>query len=159
MLKILKRKKGMSLIEILVGSLMFGLVAITVTSVMAPMMLAFSRANDLAEYSMLLDNVGNQIASELAQASKVTSVNPLEVETHMGEVVYSINDGSLERNGVPVFAPEFYKGKIVNFTVETDSSGYIIVVEVGPSNRWGSIGATLERSYAVRLLIDNSTDE
>lgn len=51
--------------EILVGSLIFTMVAMTVSSVMAPIMMAFNRANSLAEYSTVLDSVGNQIANDI----------------------------------------------------------------------------------------------
>ena len=71
MKKVFYNKKGMSLMEILVGSLMFAMIAVTVSAVLAPMMMSFSRAADFAEYNTLLDNVGNRIASDLAKSSGI----------------------------------------------------------------------------------------
>lgn len=153
MRKLLKSKKGMSLIEILVGSLLFGIVAMTVTAVLAPMLMAMSRANDFAEYNTLLDNAGNQIVSDMAGASEVKSNNPLEFTVQGKDVEYTAPEGILLRNNIPVLPEEFYRGKTIAFTVNGTSPNFMIEVTVGPSGRWGSIGAEISRDYAVRLII------
>ena len=158
MIKILKKKKGISLIEILVGSLMFALIAITVSAVLAPMMMAYSRANDFAEYNTLLDDVGNRLVSELSQASRVieTGDNVLTIVTHNGEISFTIIDGSLMRNGLAVFPPEFYKGKSISFVTGATPPGFTVEVTINPSGSIAGSGLTLPREYAVRpLMIEN----
>jgi hypothetical protein len=69
MVRILKCKKGMSLTEIIVGAIMLSMVGIVIASIFAPTMIAFLRVNDFAEYSSLIDNVGNQIAADLIRSA------------------------------------------------------------------------------------------
>jgi hypothetical protein len=105
MKKILKSKKGMSLMEILVGGILLGMVALTVSAVLAPFMLAFSRANDLAEYSTILDTVGNQIVSDLVRSSEepTTAVNRVDITVDSeDDVIYTIRQAAgVLIDGVP----------------------------------------------------------
>ena len=154
MKNVLHNKKGISLIEILVGSLMFALIAITVTAVIAPMMMAYVRANNLAEYNTLLDSVGNQIVSDLARSTSApvqmgADVVEITINTDRN-IVYTVENGSLIRNGSPVFADGFYKGKSINFLVEEDKSGYAVVVTVESG---GETGMAIERTYTIRPLM------
>jgi len=163
MISIIKSKCGMTLMEVLVGGILFALVAATATAVLAPMMLAQSRANDFAEFNTLLDNLGNKIISDISQAEDVNfsggtgDVNGiLSLTINSEEIIYIINtDGILERNGVFVFHPDFYRGKTISFIVHTDTEpNYIVEVTVHPSG--GGIGTTaaeITRSYAVRPLL------
>ena len=147
--------------EILVGSLMFALIAVTVTAVLAPMMLTFMKANDLAEYNKLLDNVGNIIVSDINRASEalpVSGENSVAITVSAGNtVVYTAPGGSLLRNGDPVFPAGFYKGKTVSFDVRETTPGYTVTVTVSLIGRPAAVGVTLERDYSVRplMLIEN----
>jgi len=158
---IFKNKKGMSLMEILVGSLLFALIAITVTALLAPMMLTFMRANDLAEYNKLLDNVGNIIVSDLSRASEAlpaSGENNVVITVSTGNTVaYTAPAGSLLRNGVPVFPPGFYKGKTVSFDVSKTAPGYTVTVTVSSAGRPAAVGVSIERDYSVLplMLIEN----
>jgi prepilin-type N-terminal cleavage/methylation domain-containing protein len=157
MRRVLKRKKGMTLIEIMVGSMLFGLVVMTVTAAMSPMLRAFTRANDLAEYNLILDNAGNTIVSDMAQASDVrgiaTDTVTLEIDTM--SIVYSVVDGSLRRspdggaNSTLVFPEGFYKGKSVSFDVSGTAPDFFVAVTVSSE---GS-SAVITRTYAVRPLL------
>jgi type II secretory pathway pseudopilin PulG len=157
----LKNKKGMTLIEIIVGSLLFTLLVATVFTVLSPMMLAYSRANSLAEYNMVLDEVGNRIISDMAQASAVTpGTDTLGLTINSVQVTYSIGvaDGLLYRqtgtDPIPVFHPDFYRGKQVNFTVTGASPNFTLAVTIdSPSGGRGVSGATITREYAVRPLL------
>jgi len=158
---VFKNKKGMSLMEILVGSLMFALIAITVTAVLSPMMLTYMRANDLAEYNKLLDNVGNIIVSDLSRASEalpVSGENSVVITVSRGNTVeYTAYGGSLLRNGDPVFPAGFYKGKTVSFDVSETTPGYTVTVTVSSTGRPAAVGVTLERDYSALplMLIEN----
>ena len=143
--------------EILVGSLMFALIAATVTAVLAPMLLAYMKANDFAEYNKLLDNVGNIIVSDIARSSDTLPVfgeNHVEIITSKGNaVVYTAPDGSLLRNGDPVFPQGFYKGKSISFTVTETAPGYTVFVTVDSTGGPGALGGAIERPYSVRPLM------
>ncbi|MDR2590103.1 MAG: hypothetical protein LBC71_03850 [Oscillospiraceae bacterium] len=182
MKNILKNKKGISLMEILVGSLIFSLVAMTVTSVLAPMMMAFNRANSLAEYSTVLDAVGNQIANDIMRGTVVAVEADGEdngyVMIHVrteGTIEYrtALVDGVnvLQRRISPtppndfvsVFAPGFYRAKDVTFEVipEDDiEQGFSIVVTVDSFNhrRRGAAGGEIIRTFAVRSMFTDTID-
>lgn len=167
--RLFKNKKGMSLVEIIVGSLMFAMVAMTVASMFAPFMMAFARANDIAEYNTLLDAVGNRIASDLVRSSAapgslgavdhvVLTIDSPDDVTYTTDLSEGNIGGSLLRNGHAVFPPGFYKGKIATFVVNADpgSGGYIITVtvETSPnSNRFATSAAVVTRDFAVMPLM------
>ena len=158
-IKILKRKKGITLIEIIIGSLLFALVAVTVTTVLTPMLMTFSIANDLAEYNLLLDNIGNQIAGDMSQASEINFTgDTLIINTSSGEIIYSTTDGLLVRSISgepvnPVFAADFYKGKTVSFTVSGTSPNYTLHLTINPATGPGTTAAVITRDYAVQPLL------
>jgi len=171
MRKLLKNKQGLTLIEVIVGSLLFGLVAITVFTVIAPMMQAFMISNDLAEYNMVLDSVGNKITSEIAQASEVTPVaNGVVVTTDAGDTYYYVDgNGVLRRTSgnIPgdndefVFQPGFYRGKSAVFEVigDADSPLYTVNVTVSSTGGRAASSATRERAYTVRSLLIMSNNQ
>jgi len=155
MLSILINKKGISLIEILVGSIMFAIVFLTVFSALAPMMMAYYRANDFAEYNTLLDSVGNRIVAEMTNASEITDLDPLTMTTHSGKVIISVDlDGLLLKNNAPVFPRGFYKGKSIDFEIQDEGDEvYAVIVTVMPNTGGGAgaTGAEISREYALRL--------
>ena len=164
MSRTLKNKKGMTLIEIIVGSMLFVLVVVTVFTVLSPMMLAYSRANDLAEYNMLLDDIGNRIVNDIAQASEITQLNPLTMTIDSVQVTYSIENGSLFRQtgttpSIPVFHPDFYRGKQTSIEASGTAPNFTLEVTISsPSGGQGASGAVITREYAVRpLLMVNGT--
>ena len=165
-IKTIKNKKGLSLMEILVGSLMFALIAAMVSAVLAPMMLAYSRANDFAEYNTLLDIVGNRIANDMAQSSDIQQLDPLTMVVRGSVITYTVENGILLMSidnddptptSTPVFPPRFYRGKTIDFSVDVTPPGYTIEVTIGPAQGQAAIGASISREYAVRplLLIQN----
>lgn len=70
MYKKLKSTKGLTLIELIVGMLMFAIIVTTVTMMMAPTMNLFSRTTDLAERNALLDNIANMIINDMETATR-----------------------------------------------------------------------------------------
>jgi len=132
--KILTNKKGMTLTELLVGSIMLALFAIAISAILTPMVFAFMRANDFAEYNGLLDSVGNQISSDLVRATGLpnngatpavditgASIATNEVVISVageGDIRYTIGpDGTLRRNNIDVFPEGYQRGKLVGFVV------------------------------------------
>jgi len=72
--KIFISKRGFTLIEVLVVCVLFAIIAVTAISVLSPMLRAYARANEIAEYNLLLDNVGNTIVSSMMQAAEVSDI-------------------------------------------------------------------------------------
>ena len=161
MIKVLLNKKGTSLMEILVGSLMFALLAVTVSTVLTPMIMAMTRANDLAEYNTLLDNVANQITSDITQAIAPLELgqNTITIITNKGTLTYCLrnektNGGILqiiegENPARDVFSPGFYKHKLISFSAEYDEEKqlYTLTVTVSPET---ATSPTFTRDYVVR---------
>jgi len=69
MMMILSNKKGMTLMELIVGMVMFSIISVSISMLLAPTLFAYMRANDFAEYNALLDNIANQIISDLSQST------------------------------------------------------------------------------------------
>lgn len=170
------KKKGVTLIEILVSSLLFALIAATAGAALSPMMLAFSRANDIAEYNMILDSIANRITSDIAQtpANGVgIGTNTITLTNRGNTVEYSIRniDGTPATDGIgilhssigasvptPVFPKDFYGGKTVSFNVDQEdpadpAQGYTVNVTIHPATGMGATSATITRQYAIRQLI------
>ena len=161
MIMVLFNKKGTSLMEILVGILLFALLAITVSAVLTPMIMALKRATDLAEYNTLLDNVANQITSDITQA-----IAPLELEqntitiiTTKGTLTYNLrnetaNGGILQiiesqNPARDVFPPGFYKHKLISFSAKFDEEKqlYTLKITISPET---ATTPTFTREYVAR---------
>jgi len=175
--KILKNKKGLTLIELVVGLVIFGIISVAVSASLAPTLFAFMRANDFAEYNILMDNIANQIISDLSQSTVLPEFteagdwpepgwNDLTIIKSSVIIHYSImgSDSSAPAMGIlqreiggetwEVFPVDFYKRKVVAFKLETyseDPLSYTLTVRLENSN--GDF--ILERDYAVRPLILN----
>jgi len=150
--KTFSSKKGMTLLEVLVVCVLFALIAVTVTAVISPMLRAYARANEIAEYNMILDNVGNTIVSNMAQASDIEYAdNSVSLTIDSSDVVFEVIDGSLQRNGNMVFPSNFYKGKSISFIITPAPSEPDFLVDVTVSS--DSTGVALSRSYAVKPIM------
>jgi prepilin-type N-terminal cleavage/methylation domain-containing protein len=76
MLKLIRRipgNKGVTLIELMLAMLVMAIIMIAATTVFAPMLQAYQRANNLAEVNTLLDNISALIMNDVASA---TEINP-----------------------------------------------------------------------------------
>ena len=172
--KLLKSKKGFTLIELIVGLVIFGIISTAVATLLAPMLFAFIRANEFAEYNILLDNLANQIISDLSQSTEPPGFvaggdqpdgtwNNVTITTPAAIVRYTVegadNRGILIReiNGEPhrVFTEDFYRRKLVsfklNYLIDADTPSYTLTVRLDHVNR----NFEIERVYAVKPLILN----
>jgi len=153
--KLQKNKKGVTMMEIVVGMMLFGMVVLTISAAIAPLMMAYSRANDLAEYNQILDSIGNRIVAEMAKSSEIEILPDGDVILTVNNIVqhYTLDNGLLQLNGDPVYQIEFYKGKVIAFTITeppAGSSNYYLNLSVRPA---GAAAAGAERSYAVKPLL------
>ena len=116
-MKSLKNKKGFTLMELVVGILMFTIISITISMLLAPILSSYARANDFAEYNALLDNIANQIIDDMSQSTlppvflageEWSENNPdrnnpepfLTVHTHSRTIRYAVINNVLEREGL-----------------------------------------------------------
>jgi len=167
MKKIFKSKKGLTLIELVVGMVIFGIISTAVAASLAPTLFAFMRANEFAEYNLLLDNIANQILDDLSQSTEKLepAVNDITITKHATKVRYTISDDSEFPEGIllrdlggnlqPVFSEEFYRRKTVTFEfadVSTeDTAAYMLTIRLININE----DFEIDRDYAVRPLILN----
>ena len=66
LVKAVKNKKGLTLMELIVGILMFSIISVAISMLLAPILSSYARANDFAEYNALLDNIANQIIDDIS---------------------------------------------------------------------------------------------
>jgi len=170
MRKMIKNKRGVTLIEMIIGGLLFTMVVMTVSAVLSPLMSTFRRANDFAEFNQIVDGIGNRITSEMAQSDIVdsaTGTNIVTMKRGSATIVLDIDgvdSGILRRRlteslsdpGVeyPVFPTDFYRGKTVSFEVIVPTGAtpdYTVNVTVQADGRISS--AAVVRSYVVRPLL------
>ncbi|MCL2663351.1 MAG: prepilin-type N-terminal cleavage/methylation domain-containing protein [Oscillospiraceae bacterium] len=74
MMKLIRRipgNKGVTLIELIIAMLVMAVIMVAATTVFAPMLQAYQRANNLAEVNTLLDNISALIMSDVASATEI----------------------------------------------------------------------------------------
>lgn len=98
-----KNNKGFTLIEILVGMLIFGILMLTISTIMYPTLKSIYNTKRLSEYGVFVDNIANQVSSEIKLAQKIElepSDKPekLIIYTPENKIRYTILDGILKVN-------------------------------------------------------------
>lgn len=118
-------KAGVTIIEIIVGMLLFSVIAMSISSILVPVLRTYANANELAEMNTLLDNLANEITSDFASARSITFSGPEENMTATVDSVftYAVDRGILFKNITPVLPANYYKRKTVTVTYY-DASGY-----------------------------------
>lgn len=162
MIKILKNKKGMTLMEVVVGMLTFSIIVISVTIVLPSILGAYDKANDLAEINTMLDNLTFEMLSDLSDATEATvSDTAITIKTNRKTVTYSIgagdNAGLLLKDGRAILEKSYYKGKTVKVEYYNEDSTKLegtvsksIIVKMILLSDSASVMAT--RDYAVKPL-------
>jgi len=159
MIKKLRRifdAKGMTLIELVVSVLVLSVIMIAVTSVFAPILRTFERANNLAEANTLLDNISALVMEDVACATGVTGGSGAFTIKTTHEIRYYTNAaGILCRSAPgfdgPVLHRDFYKysGDETAFTISAacvHSGGLVtITLTLTATDGW-----SLTRDYTAR---------
>lgn len=162
MMKLLKNKHGMTMIELIVGMLVFSIIAISVSTILVPTLRAYAKANDLAEINTLLDNLSAEILDDISRADKVTlsggSTN-LRIETNVNTVIYDIgasapNEGLLCRDGTPVLHEDYYKGKTVRLECYQDDKSALL--DDGTISHDTISDGTMPSTFYVRMTLISS---
>jgi hypothetical protein len=167
----------MTLMELVVGILMFTIISITVSMLLAPILMSYTRANDFAEYNALLDNIANQLINDISQSTEPPDFDPgewtnnapvpapapvptpfLTIFTHNRIIRYSAQGGILLREGIddagnriwfPVFSDDFYKRKLVSFMITDESDDDITAYTL-------TVELTENRGDAAPFIIDRT---
>lgn len=110
MRKKLKSTSGMTLIETIVALLLFAVLAAAITAVLIPVLNSFVRANDLAELTVLVENIGKEITDDLKQSTaNATNIDGIElsgksknisIKIESNVVEYQIPTGSDDNAGI-----------------------------------------------------------
>jgi len=169
MMKVLKNKKGITLVELIVGLLLLSIIVAAAGSTIAPMLKVYSKANEIAEWNTLLDNIANQMVSELTEMTEAVDIdalpgagaNNISFIAGWRTIEYTVEaDGMLRKSinsAVPhlVLPADFYKRKSVSFSIreEVPERAYMLTVSIAPPA--GETGETISRDYAVRPLVLN----
>jgi hypothetical protein len=74
MKKLLKSRKGITLVELVVALLVFSILVMSVAAVFAPMLRTYYHAVDFAETNPLLDEISNILLTDINQANSVKIV-------------------------------------------------------------------------------------
>lgn len=160
MIKRLKSKKGMTLIELIAAMMVFAVISTCAAALMGPILNIYARANDLAEVSNLLDTLSAEILNDLADASDVI-IDPADdttvtIQTNRSTIVYSVDTGILyketnNREAKPVLGDKYSGNMTVGLFVGVDATSGVCTVTINIiDGRDGSIMAS--RPYSIRPL-------
>jgi prepilin-type N-terminal cleavage/methylation domain-containing protein len=114
MMKLIRRipgNKGVTLIELIIAMLVMAVIMIAATTVFAPMLQAYQRANNLAEVNTLLDNISALVMSDVASATEIfengrpDAPDPADIEPDNLTLLFSIRtthfiDYYIDDNGI-----------------------------------------------------------
>ena len=160
LIKVLTNKKGVTLIEMIVSMIVLSLILVAITTVFAPMLITYDRANNLAEANTLLDNISQLILEDVANATRITpgpadpgNVTPgatLFIIRTVSDIDYYTNaDGILCRRTIeydsPLLSPDFYKSKRISAACSVNSGLVTITLTLYAADGW-----EMDRSYTAR---------
>jgi len=169
-----KNNKGLTLIELVVGLIIFGIISVAISMILAPTLFAYMRANDFAEYNALLDNVANHMINDISQITDIIDENELgswiDGDTNTGVITllqstqiiqYTVNENGALIKDHPVFSEDFYKSKKLSVRIDysdtntaTNDIAYILTIRLTEDNTMSNL-FQIEREYAVKPLIIN----
>lgn len=106
--KMAEDNRGITLVEIMVGMLIFAIITMTVIVIMYPTLNSIYKTRELSEMGMFADNIAAEISNDIkmaesievkkAEASKSDSVDTLTLTIHENKIIYSIIEGRIKRN-------------------------------------------------------------
>lgn len=174
--KLAQDKRGISLVEIMVGMLIFSIISMTIIVIMFPTLNSINKTKDLSEMGIFADNISAQIIND----TKMANIIELSKESEPGDtltlvnqehtIVYKVIDGRIKRNydaqknedGTMIFndlvSSKYYENKSVNVSYDTITKvvgtktitlGCKIKIEV--LNKEGETAIT--REYSVLSLV------
>lgn len=113
--KALRCQKGMTLVEVIVSILLFAIISTTAAAALSPTVTAYRNANTLAEMNTLLDNLSEELLSDIGNAREITiSADEINIKADATTLTYGVNDAGLLYRGseTTLVLPErYYKRK------------------------------------------------
>lgn len=174
--KLAQDKRGISLVEIMVGMLIFSIISMTIIVIMFPTLNSINKTKDLSEMGIFADNISAQIINDTKMANIIElskesePVDTLTLVNQEHTIVYKVIDGRIKRNydaqknedGTMIFndlvSSKYYENKSVNVSYDTITKvvgtktitlGCKIKIEV--LNKEGETAIT--REYSVLSLV------
>ena len=143
--KLAQDKRGISLVEIMVGMLIFSIISMTIIVIMFPTLNSINKTKDLSEMGIFADNISAQIIND----TKMANIIELSKESEPGDtltlvnqehtIVYKVIDGRIKRNydaqknedGAMIFndlvSSKYYENKGVEVSYEAIISETVTV--------------------------------
>ena len=143
--KLAQDKRGISLVEIMVGMLIFSIISMTIIVIMFPTLNSINKTKDLSEMGIFADNISAQIIND----TKMANIIELSKESEPGDtltlvnqehtIVYKVIDGRIKRNydgqkdegGTKIFndivSSKYYENKGVEVSYEAIISETVTV--------------------------------
>ncbi|MCL2088292.1 MAG: prepilin-type N-terminal cleavage/methylation domain-containing protein [Oscillospiraceae bacterium] len=167
MIKYVKNKKGMTLVETIAGMMLFAVIALSVAAIIAPMLRTYIMANRFAEYNTIIDNAANHIIGDLHSITEPIADDMMGIENQLqitvnisNTVTYTADGGILTRNqngyiNNPM-PDSFYKGNKIGFTCDRapgsyDGEAYVLTVFIFSEED----GRVRTKDFAVKPLLLN----
>ena len=138
--------RGITLVELLVGLVVFSIVAIAVLTVMVSSLGAYIRARDLSEINTLMDSLSALVMDDVISATELApglSENEFTITT-VYEIKYFIDPpdepgGVLMRNDAEVLAAEFYSAISLDaITLFFDEDEGVVTLTLTVTPGWGA---------------------
>lgn len=106
--KMAEDNRGITLVEIMVGMLIFAIITMTVIVIMYPTLNSIYKTRELSEMGMFADNIAAEVTNDIkmaesielekAEAGKSGSTDILTLTTTENKIIYSTADGRIKRN-------------------------------------------------------------
>lgn len=137
--KIAQDKRGISLVEIMVGMLIFSIISMTIIVIMFPTLNSINKTKDLSEMGIFADNISAEIINDIKMANSIESGDTLTLVNQEHTIVYKVIDGRIKRNydgqkdegGTKIFndivSSKYYENKGVEVSYEAIISETVTV--------------------------------
>jgi len=149
-IKMLSGNKGVTLVELIVSMFVLSLIMVAVTTVFAPMLRTYERANNLAEANTLLDNISVLVMDDIANATSITQTGAVFAVVTTHRITYEVVDGVLTRSAlssdqIPVLDPGFYRNSRIEAGLASTGGLVTLTLRLISNDGW-----ELERDYTIR---------
>ena len=143
--KLAQDKRGISLVEIMVGMLIFSIISITIIVIMFPTLNSINKTKDLSEMGIFADNISAEIINDIKMANSIEiakvsgSGDTLTLVNQEHSIVYDTVDEKIKRNydgqkdegGTKIFndivSSKYYENKGVEVSYEAIISETVTV--------------------------------
>lgn len=114
---VIKTKQGFTLIEVIVSTAMFAILAIGITAMLVPTINVYRDSNEQADQMMILDYFQDELTSIITSGTTILGISPAAPTASIvvDGNTYSSEGGYYKINGQDPIGKEFYHGNFVTF--------------------------------------------